>query len=241
MLVFAYRISYPMSDASSIVHDITPRSGDSIVLPAEAVEGLSAPQLDIMKSTVAAVQTNLAIAGAALRSTCYELHTLKGVIPNRSWTKFINSGALPFSAKAAQDMCNSWLWLKDTGLTDGDLINLSTRALNKIANASPEAQVKATKVLKAGGTLTVSQATALSKEGSESDLKAETKAKVKKNLTAVQKLEGMESEIEKLKKQVEKLKKENAALSASRNLQIETVMKSVRKDLREGLKIGELV
>ena len=89
--------------------------------------------------------------------------------------------------------------------------------------------------------MTVSQATALSKEVSESDLKAETKAKVKKNLTAVQKLEGMESEIEKLKKQVEKLKKENAALSASRNLQIETVMKSVRKDLREGLKIGELV
>ena len=49
MLVFVYRISYPMSDVSSIVHDITPRSGESIVLPAEAVEGLSAPQIDIMK------------------------------------------------------------------------------------------------------------------------------------------------------------------------------------------------
>ncbi len=222
-----------MPEETSIVNDIEVRSAESIVLPSEAVEGLSTSQLDIMKSTVAAVQTNMAVAGAALRSTCAELHYLKGVIPNRSWTKFINSGALPFSAKAAQDMCNSWMWLKDTGLTDGDLINLSTRALNKVANASPEAQAKAVKTLKAGGTLTVSQATALSKEISESELKAETKAKVKKHLAAAEKLEAKDGEIEKLKKQIEKLKKENSDLKAAQDWKVETVMKNLRGAVKE--------
>ena len=130
-------------------------------------------------------------------------------------------------------MCNSWMWLKDTGLTDGDLINLSTRALNKVANASPEAQAKAVKTLKAGGTLTVSQATALSKEISESELKAETKAKVKKHLAAAEKLEAKDGEIEKLKKQIEKLKKENSDLKAAQDWKVETVMKNLRGAVKE--------
>ncbi|NBS24646.1 MAG: hypothetical protein EBS78_11900, partial [Altererythrobacter sp.] len=77
---------------------------DKVILPESAVDGLSAPQISVMKETVAAVQTSFAVAGAALRSAAAELYHLKGVIAKRQWTKFLDSNALPVSKKQAQDL-----------------------------------------------------------------------------------------------------------------------------------------
>lgn len=212
---------------------IESRTPESVVLPESAVEGLSSPQIDVMKSTVVAVETNMAIAGAALRSSAYELHRLKGLIPKRTWTKFINSGALPVPAKYAQDLVNSWQFISDMGLTNGDLVYISTRALNRIANADPEAQKEAVKRLKAGKKITESQAKDLAKKISDSNLSEEEKQQVKESLSATQKLKNKDDEIAKLKEIIEKQKKEIAKLQKAKMFTVTEVTKNVRSSLQE--------
>ena len=211
--------------------DVVARSAETVVLPEVAVEGLSSPQINVMKSTVVAVETNMAVAGAALRSSAFELHNLKGLIPKRTWTKFINSGALAVSPKFAQDLANSWEFIRDMGLSNGDLVYISTRALNRIANANPEAQQEAAKRLKAGRPISESTARELATAVSGSDLSDSVKKKVKENLTASQKLKSKDEEIAKLKETIEKQKREIQKLKKSSNMQIQTVMTKIRTSL----------
>ena len=55
-----------MSDTLQAVQEMLTVDPDKVILPETAVEGLSAPQISVMKETVAAVQTSFAVAGAAL-------------------------------------------------------------------------------------------------------------------------------------------------------------------------------
>lgn len=218
---------------------IESRSPESVVLPDSAVEGLSSPQIDVMKTTVVAVETNMAIAGAALRSSAYELHRLKGLIPKRTWTKFINSGALPVPAKYAQDLVNSWQFISDMGLSNGDLVYISTRALNRIANADPGAQKEAVKRLKSGQKITESQAKELASKVADSNLPEEAKQQVKASLTATQKLKAKDEEIAKLKETIEKQKKEIAKLEKAKMYTVTEVTKNMRSSLKEAFKAVE--
>lgn len=145
-----------MSEIVNVVESLDVRDADKVVLPESAVAGCNGVQIQLMKETVASVQTCFAVAGAAMRSAAQDLYHLRGALAKKKlWNQFIKSGALPISPKVAQDLANGWdKWLKDSDLSDGALINLSARTLNRIANADPEVQMKATKALKAGKKVT---------------------------------------------------------------------------------------
>ena len=145
-----------MSEIVDVIDSLDVRDADKVVLPESAVVGCNGVQIQLMKETVASVQTSFAVAGAAMRSAAQELYHLRGALAKKKlWNQFIKSGALPISAKVAQDLANGWdKWLKDSDLSDGALINLSSRTLNRIANADPEVQMKATKALKSGKKVT---------------------------------------------------------------------------------------
>ena len=145
-----------MSEIVDVIDSLDVRDASKVVLPESAVVGCNGVQIQLMKETVASVQTSFAVAGAAMRSAAQELYHLRGALAKKKlWNQFIKSGALPISAKVAQDLANGWdKWLKDSDLSDGALINLSSRTLNRIANADPEVQMKATKALKAGKKVT---------------------------------------------------------------------------------------
>ena len=145
-----------MSEIVDVIDSLDVRDASKVVLPESAVVGCNGVQIQLMKVTVASVQTSFAVAGAAMRSAAQELYHLRGALAKKKlWNQFIKSGALPISAKVAQDLANGWdKWLKDSDLSDGALINLSSRTLNRIANADPEVQMKATKALKAGKKVT---------------------------------------------------------------------------------------
>ena len=145
-----------MSEIVDVIDSLDVRDADKVVLPESAVVGCNGVQIQLMKETVASVQTSFVVAGAAMRSAAQELYHLRGALAKKKlWNQFIKSGALPISAKVAQDLANGWdKWLKDSDLSDGALINLSSRTLNRIANADPEVQMKATKALKSGKKVT---------------------------------------------------------------------------------------
>lgn len=191
-----------MSEIVSAIESLDVRDADSIVLPESAVAGCNAVQIRSMKATVASVQQSYAVAGAALRSASEELYTLRGLLAKKKlWNQFINSGALPIPAKAAQDLANAWdKWLKDSDLSDGSLINLGARTANRIANADPEVQQKATKALKAGKRVTEKQVADWIKE-------------LPSNFqTRVTSLNNKASEVDELKARIAELEKENAEL-----------------------------
>lgn len=191
-----------MSEIVSAIESLDVRDADSIVLPESAVAGCNAVQIRSMKATVASVQQSYAVAGAALRSASEELYTLRGLLAKKKlWNQFINSGALPIPAKAAQDLANAWdKWLKDSDLSDGSLINLGARTANRIANADPEVQKKATKALKAGKRVTEKQVADWIKE-------------LPSNFqTRVTSLNNKASEVDELKARIAELEKENAEL-----------------------------
>ena len=195
-----------MSEIVNVVESLDVRDADKVVLPESAVIGCNGVQIQLMKETVASVQTSFAVAGAAMRSASQELYHLRGALAKKKlWNQFIKSGALPISPKVAQDLANGWdKWLKDSDLSDGALINLSSRTLNRIANADPEVQMKATKMLKSGKKVTEKMAddwiqnidfeyqgkvTTIAKKASEVDtLKARIKELEDENAQLKQKL-----------------------------------------------------
>lgn len=195
-----------MSEIVSAVESIDMRDPSSIVLPESAVIGCNAVQIGQMKQTVAVVQTGFAVAGAAMRSAAEELYHLRGLLAKKKlWNQFIKSGCLPISAKVAQDLANSWdKWLKDSDLSDGALINLSSRTLNRIANADPEVQQKATKMLKAGKKVTERAIDEIIK-----DLPASAKSQVKTMHNSKTKAEA---KVKELQAKIEELEAENAKL-----------------------------
>ena len=217
-----------MSDTLQAVQEMLTVDPDKVILPESAVDGLSAPQISVMKETVAAVQTSFAVAGAALRSAAAELYHLKGVIAKRQWTKFLDSNALPVSKKQAQDLVNSYEYIRDMGLTDGDLVYISSRALNRLANANPDAQVEGAKRLKAGKKVSESDAVALTTAINESEMSKANKDKLKIGVNAAAKLKTKDDEISKLKSEITKLKKELSELKKIRSYTVTEVMKNTK-------------
>lgn len=195
-----------MSEIVSAVESIEARDPDSIILPESAVIGCNAVQIKMMKETVASVQTSFAVAGAAMRSASEELFHLRGALARKKlWNQFVKSGVLPISAKMAQDLANGWeKWLKDADLSDGALINLSARTMNRIANADPEVQQKAAKMLKAG-----KKVTEKSVDDWIKDLPSEFKSKV---VTIHSSKTKGDTKIKELEAKIKELEAENAKL-----------------------------
>jgi hypothetical protein len=189
----------------------------------------------MMKETVANVEVGFAVAGKALRSMAQELRMLRENLPKRTWTKFTESGVLPIPGKTARELESSWDFINQMGLSNGDLVHLSSRTLSKIKNANPDAQAELIKRAKSGTRITESMVKDLNAAVDESDLTAAQKQKVKANVNAATKLKAKEDEIEALKEQIAKLKKQNAELTKKLNIKIDSIAKSVTSSVKEGL------
>ena len=130
-------------------------SADNIILPDSAVEGLKPIQITEMKKTVFTVNNNTIKAGELLRSTAAALYDLKQNLVYKQWGAFLKSGALPIPEKQARDLCSAWEgWLRDSDVTDGDLVNIGTRAMAKIKSLEPADKAKVMRRLKAGERIT---------------------------------------------------------------------------------------
>ncbi len=130
-------------------------SVDNVILPSAAVEGLKPVQITVMKETVFTVSQNSRIAGELVRSTAAALYDLKQNLVNKQWITFLKSGALPIPEKQARDLTAAWEgWLRDSDVTDGDLVSIGTRTMAKIKALNPEAKKKAIKRIKSGESLT---------------------------------------------------------------------------------------
>jgi cell division protein FtsB len=214
---------------------IVARDPSTVVLPESLIEGLVPYQVSMMKETVANVEVGFAVAGKALRSMAQELRMLRENLPKRTWTKFTESGVLPIPGKTARELESSWDFINQMGLSNGDLVHLSSRTLSKIKNANPDAQAELIKRAKSGTRITESMVKDLNAAVDESDLTAAQKQKVKANVNAATKLKAKEDEIEALKEQIAKLKKQNAELTKKLNIKIDSIAKSVTSSVKEGL------
>jgi len=198
-----------MSEIVDAIGSLDVRDADKVVLPESAVIGCNGVQIQLMKETVANVQTSFAVAGAAMRSAAQELYHLRGALAKKKlWNQFLKSGALPISAKVAQDLANGWdKWLKDSDLSDGALINLSARTLNRIANADPEVQAMATKALKSGKKVTEKKVDDWIKE-----LPSNYQSKVVAVNKKASEVDSLKERIKELESEVASLKKKNEEL-----------------------------
>ena len=214
---------------------IVARDPSTVVLPESLIEGLVPYQVSMMKETVANVEVGFAVAGKALRSMAQELRMLRENLPKRTWTKFTESGVLPIPGKTARELESSWDFINQMGLSNGDLVHLSSRTLSKIKNANPEAQAELIKRAKGGTRITESMVKDLNAAVDESDLTAAQKQKVKANVNAAAKLKAKDDEIEALKEQIAKLKKQNADLTKKLNIKIDSIAKSVTSSVKEAV------
>ena len=150
-----------MADSLLTAPSDTALSADNVILPSTAVEGLKPVQITVMKETVFTVNNNTRIAGELLRSTAASLFELKQNLVKRQWLKFLKSGALPIPEKQARDLVSAWEgWLRDSDVTDGDLVNIGTRTMAKIKSLAPTERKKIVKRLKAGEKITERMVTA---------------------------------------------------------------------------------
>lgn len=230
-------ISFPVVPEAALASQdqIVARDPSTVVLPESLIEGLVPYQVSMMKATVANVEVGFAVAGKALRSMAQELRMLRENLPKRTWTKFTESGVLPIPGKTARELESSWDFINQMGLSNGDLVHLSSRTLSKIKNANPDAQAELIKRAKSGTRITESMVKDLNAAVDESDLTAAQKQKVKANVNAATKLKAKEDEIETLKEQIAKLKKQNAELTKKLNVKIETIAKSVTSSVKEAV------
>ena len=130
-------------------------SAGNVILPAAAIEGLKPIQVTVMKETVFTVNQNTRLAGELLRSTAASLFELKQNLVNKQWISFLKSGALPIPEKQARDLTAAWEgWLRDSDVTDGDLVGIGSRTMAKIKALEPEAKKRAIKKIKSGERLT---------------------------------------------------------------------------------------
>ena len=130
-------------------------SVDNVILPSAAVEGLKPVQITVMKETVFTVSQNSRIAGELVRSTAAALYDLKQNLVNKQWISFLKSGALPIPEKQARDLCTAWEgWLRESDVTDGDLVNIGTRTMAKIKSLEPDAKKRVIKKIKSGDKVT---------------------------------------------------------------------------------------
>ena len=225
-----------MPEAALATQDqIVARDASTVVLPESLVEGLVPYQISMMKETVANVEVGFAVAGKALRSMAQELRMLRENLPKRAWTKFTESGVLPIPGKTARELESSWDFINQMGLSNGDLVHLSTRTLSKIKNANPDAQAELIKRAKGGAKITESMVKDLNAAVDESDLTDAQKQKVKANVNAATKLKSKDDEIESLKEEIAKLKKQNTELAKKLNVKIETLAKNITGAVKEAV------
>jgi len=234
-ILSAFSFSVVPEAALASQDQIVARDPSTVVLPESLIEGLVPYQVSMMKATVANVEVGFAVAGKALRSMAQELRMLRENLPKRTWTKFTESGVLPIPGKTARELESSWDFINQMGLSNGDLVHLSSRTLSKIKNANPDAQAELIKRAKSGTRITESMVKDLNAAVDESDLTAAQKQKVKANVNAATKLKAKEDEIEVLKEQIAKLKKQNAELTKKLNVKIETIAKSVTSSVKEAV------
>ena len=234
-ILSAFSFSVVPEAALASQDQIVARDPSTVVLPESLIEGLVPYQVSMMKETVANVEVGFAVAGKALRSMAQELRTLRENLPKRTWTKFTESGVLPIPGKTARELESSWDFINQMGLSNGDLVHLSSRTLSKIKNANPDAQAELIKRAKSGTRITESMVKDLNAAVDESDLTAAQKQKVKAKVKAATKLKAKEDEIEALKEQIAKLKKQNAELTKKLNIKIDSIAKSVTSSVKEGL------
>ena len=225
-----------MPEAALATQDqIVARDPSTVVLPESLVEGLVPYQISMMKETVANVEVGFAVAGKALRSMAQELRMLRENLPKRAWTKFTESGVLPIPGKTARELESSWDFINQMGLSNGDLVHLSTRTLSKIKNANPDAQAELIKRAKGGTKITESMVKDLNAAVDNTDLTAAQKQKVKANVNAATKLKSKDDEIESLKEEIAKLKKQNTELAKKLNVKIETLAKNITGAVKEAV------
>ncbi|KGG26282.1 MULTISPECIES: hypothetical protein [unclassified Prochlorococcus] len=129
---------------------------ESIVLPEALTEGLNDVQVGIMRDTVHAVNINSRIAAELVRSTAAELHRLKCVLKKQQeWTRFRESGVIPMTAGQIRDLTSAWeSWLKNTDVTDQELVGTSMRTLAAIGKADPGTRKDAVGKMKRGEKVT---------------------------------------------------------------------------------------
>ena len=193
-----------MSSSNLVALDETSSAVDSIILPGSAIEGLKPVQVNLMKETVATVNNNTRIAGEVLRSTASALYELKSNLVNKQWIAFLKSGALPIPEKQARDLTAAWEgWLRDSDVTDGDLVSIGTRTMAKIKSLAPEQKKKAISKIKSGDKVT---------ESMIDELGGKKVATNKKN--SLQYIVQLEEENAALKKENEKLKSQIEAMTA---------------------------
>jgi hypothetical protein len=131
-------------------------SVDNVILPVTATEGLKPIQVTVMKETVFTVNQNTRLAGELIRSTASALYDLKANLVNKQWIAFLKSGALPIPEKQARDLTAAWEgWLRDSDVTDGDLVSIGTRTLARIKTLEPDAKKRIVKRIKSGEKLTL--------------------------------------------------------------------------------------
>ena len=225
-----------MPEAALATQDqIVARDASTVVLPDDVIKGLVPAQVSMMKETVANVECGFVVAGKALRSISYELRCLRENLPNRTWTKFTESGVLPISGKAARELEAAWDFINAMGLSNGALAHLSTRTLSKIANAHPDAQKQLIERTRRGEKITESMVRELNEAVTNSDLSADQKAKVKANVNAASKLKSKDAEIAKLKEELAKVKKEKAALEKQAKFTIDSVYKNLSDEQKKKL------
>ena len=160
---------------------------------------------------------------------------LRENLPKRTWTKFTESGVLPIPGKTARELESSWDFINQMGLSNGDLVHLSSRTLSKIKNANPDAQAELIKRAKGGTKITESMVKGLNEAVTNSDLTEDQKKKVKANVSAAAKLKAKDDEIAALKEQIAKLKKQNSDLTKKLNIKIDSIAKSVTSSVKEAV------
>ena len=126
-----------------------------IKLPESAVKGLAPINIQMMKQTAVDVNESWAVAGNAIKTSCYTLHTLKKNVKRGNWTAFIKSGVLNISAKTASDLVNvydKWLVYSDD-VPDSLLSTMSPRTLSAVANTDERTRnIILSKVISAAST-----------------------------------------------------------------------------------------
>lgn len=186
-------------------------SVDNIILPAAAVAGLKPVQVTVMKETVFTVNQNTRLAGELIRSTASALYDLKANLVNKQWMAFLKSGALPIPEKQARDLTAAWEgWLRDSDVSDGDLVSIGTRTLAKIKTLEPDARKKAVKRIKSGEKLTEKAVDAMGGKTITTNNKSEMVQKLKQENTY------LKQENEMLKNKVNELQDQLAMVDAGK-------------------------
>ena len=176
-----------------------------ITLSPDCTNKLNDSQVLVMKRVVHEVNNNNRLMGRVLRSTCFELFTLKQLIPRGNWTNFINSDSIPLKPRTIQDLVKTWSWLKDSDITDNHLQEVGVRTMSRLGGVSNEVRERSIKKLKKEGVLTIQDI----KKLENSDLSKESLNLIKKKNTQ---WKSDTTRLKLLDEQNTKLKKRNGEL-----------------------------